>query len=118
MNIEMKKHILKIETWVLYGKKIYKFSLVGCWKETNKEGFWQKAKMNGILTEGFLAANERSVPGRVKVWVSKWVAADEGIVSGRVRVLVSEGGEYLSVWVFECESEWFGCLSECLKVWE
>ena len=90
-------------------KKKYKLSLVGCWKETNKEGFWQKGKMDGILTEGFLATNERSVSGRVKVWVSKWVAADEGIVSGRVRVSVFEGGECLSVWVWEWViwvSEW------------
>ena len=39
----------------------------------------------------------------------------------RVSSLVEWGFQCLkeeSVWVFECESEWFGCLSECLKVWE
>ena len=37
------------------------------------------------------------------------MAADEGIVSGRVRVSVFEGGECLSVWVWEWViwvSEW------------
>ena len=95
----------------------FEFSLVGCWKETNKKGFWQKGKINGILTEGFLAADERSISNRVKVWVSKWVAADEGIISSRVRVWVSEGGEWLSVRVSNL-GVWVSFLKPCLKVWE
>ena len=57
----MKRHTLKIETWVvlyavlhkdrdtLHTEKIWTFAggiyiSLGCWKETKNEGFWQKGR--------------------------------------------------------------------------
>ena len=67
-------------------------SLVGCWKETNKEGFWQR----GMDKRDF-DKRVRLTGFWLKVWVSEWVATDERIVSGKVRVSMFKGGECLSV---------------------
>ena len=74
MNIEMKKHTFKIETWVLYGKNPN-----FCWwdveRRQTRRDFDKRVGTKGILIEGFLAANKKSVFGRVKVFgcLNEWL---------------------------------------------
>ena len=88
--------------------------LVRCWKETNKEGFWQKGKDKRVRLTGFwLKAFWLPMKGASLVewrfWcLNEWPPMRESSpVEWGFQCLKEE-----SVWVFKCESEWFGCLSE------
>ena len=119
----MKNHNLKIEIWVLYGvlqedkdnytqKKIWTFVSgiyisLGCWMETNNEGFWQKGR------------DKRDFDKRVRL--TDFVLKERGWLRVfwppmRGASLVEWGFGCMkeeSVWVWECfVFEWVYCVFE------